>query len=284
MNPNADCRAWGGRLTVDPANENVVYFGSMTKGLYATTNGKDFTKVTSVPVSQAEGYCDDGSGVIGSAGITGIAADKSSGLVSGRTKTIYASSHKNGIYRSTDGGATFSLISGGPNSAVHGQAANGKYYAVGFNGKGSLTTIWRYDGSWTNITPSNWEGVVSGTEVPTLAIDYKNPNTVAVAEHAASLFVSTNNGANWVSESNHTMVAPDMPWLQSEQYLVTSQIAFDGKDANKLWLSLGTGVAYATINPSSIGNVTWTHQSKGMEQLVQNDIVSHRSPQLGRQD
>lgn len=275
MNPNADCRAWGGRLAVDPANENVVYFGSIMKGLYAATDGNTFTKVSSVPVAQTESYCDDGGGTIPSAGITGIAFDKSSGVTNGRTNVVYASSHKNGVYRSTNAGASFARTSGGPTSAIHGQAGNGKYYAVGFNGKGSVTTVWRFDGSsWANVTPGGWEGVVTGTEVSTLNIDNKNPNTVVVADHAGDIYISTNGATSWVGETSHKMVAPDMKWLESEQYLVTSQLAFDGQVANRLWLAIGTGVVYADINPASVGAVTWTHKSKGMEQLVQNDVIS----------
>ncbi len=273
MDPNAECRAWGGRLAIDPINENVVYFGSMTRGLYATTDGTNFAKVTSVPVSQTENYC--GIAGINSAGITGIAFDKASGATGGRTNVIYASSHKNGVYRSANAGASFARTAGGPTSAVHGVAAGGKYYAIAFNGQGALTSVQRFDGStWATITPSGWAGVVSGTEVSSIIVDYNNPTNVALADHGGELYLSTNSGASWVNETSHKMVAPDMPWIASEQYLVVSQMAFDKQVANRLWLAIGTGIVYTDLNMSAPGTVTWTHKSKGMEQLVQNDVIS----------
>ena len=279
MDPNAKCRAWGGRLAIDPNNPNVVYFGSMTHGLYVTTNGNDFSKVTSIPVSQTEEYC--GESGINSAGITAISFDKSSGTSSGKTNTIYLSSHKNGVYRSTNAGASFTQISGGsyggPNSVVHGQAGGGNYFAVGFNGQNAVTTIYKYNGSgWQVITPSGWQGATSETEVSTLAVNPSNPNNILVAEYSGDLYMSTNAGSSWVAESSHKVVAPIMPWIElnGSSWLVTSQIAFDQTTPNRLWLAMGNGVCYTDVNPSNLGNITWTHQSQGMEQLVQNDVIS----------
>lgn len=279
MDPNANCRAWGGRLAIDPNNPNVVYFGSMTHGLYVTTNGNDFSKVTAIPVSQTEGYC--GESGINSAGITAISFDKSSGTSSGKTNTIYVSSHKNGVYRSTNAGVSFTQISGGsyggPNSVVHGHAGGGNYFAIGFNGENALNTIYKYNGTnWQVITPSGWEGITTKTEVATLSINPSNPNTILLAEHSGELYMSTNAGSSWVKETSHILVAPVMPWIElnGSHWLVTSQIAFDQTIPNRLWLALGNGVAYTDVNPSNLGNVTWTHQSQGMEQLVQNDVIS----------
>ncbi len=288
MEPNYNCRAWGDRLAVDPINENVVYWGSITRGLYYTSDGNNFTKVASVPVAQEEwrdaswgrNYLCGGENYVGTPGITAVAFDKSSGSTNGRTNTIYVSSHKNGIYRSTNASNSFSQLAGGPTSAVHGKAIGGKYYVVawlGWNaGTNSYpTSVMRYDGSsWATISPSGWDGVVSGTEVPSLTVDYNNPTNLAVVNHGGDLWVSTNSGSNWASETSHRMLSPDIPWIASEQYLVVSEIAFDKQVANRLWLSMGSGVTYADLNMTNLGQVTWTHKSKGMEQLVQNDIIS----------
>ena len=49
------------------------------------------------------------------AGITGILFDPAvGGVVNGATQTIFASSYGNGVYESTNGGATWKALTGGP--------------------------------------------------------------------------------------------------------------------------------------------------------------------------
>ena len=71
--------------------------------MFVTTDGgSTWQKVSAIPV---------GSG----AGITGILFDPAiGGAVGGVTQTIFASSYGNGVYESTNGGATWTALTGGP--------------------------------------------------------------------------------------------------------------------------------------------------------------------------
>ncbi len=107
MNPNDDFRTWGRRIAVDPANPDVVYFGTAKSGLWVTINGGDaWTKVAGVPAATTD------------AGVA-VAFDRSSGRSGGRTTVIYASSSGNGVYASRDAGATFTAMSGSPLAHEH---------------------------------------------------------------------------------------------------------------------------------------------------------------------
>ena len=93
-NPNDDNRIDGQKMAVDPNNPNIVYVGTQRDGLFVTCDGgTTWPNLTAVPVGHA-----DGNGVF--PGITGIVVDQSSAI-------IYASSYGHGVYKSTNGGDTW---------------------------------------------------------------------------------------------------------------------------------------------------------------------------------
>ena len=80
-----------------------------------------------IPVAQRAGL-----------GITGILFDPAvGGVVNGVTQTIFASSYGNGVYESTNGGSTWTHLTGGPTDVEYAAVSStGVYYAVG-NGNSS---------------------------------------------------------------------------------------------------------------------------------------------------
>ena len=103
---------YGQKMAVDPNNPNVVYVGTPQNGLFVTTDGgASWQSVSAVPVSAK-----DGSGVY--PGITGIEFDPALGVTGGKTNTIFAASYGNGVYESTNGGASWSAI-GGPSNVEY---------------------------------------------------------------------------------------------------------------------------------------------------------------------
>ena len=87
------------------------------------------------------------------AGITGILFDPAiGGVVNGVTQTIFASSYGNGVYESTNGGSTWTALTGGPTDVEYAAVSStGVYYAVG-DGNSSL---WSYaSGTWTELSRS----------------------------------------------------------------------------------------------------------------------------------
>ena len=108
MDANDDYRTWNQKMAIDPANSDVVYVGTPSNGLFVTDDGgASWQSVANVPVSTDP------------AGITGIVFDPESGITGGKTNTIYAVSDGNGVYRSTDAGASWSRLAGGPDSVTN---------------------------------------------------------------------------------------------------------------------------------------------------------------------
>ena len=109
---------------------NIVYVGAPSNGLYVTSNGgSTWSRVSAIPDANGEG-------------VTGILFDPAiGGAVGGVTQTIFASSYGHGVYESTDGGATWRALSGGPTDVEYAAVSStGVYYAVGDGSSG----LWSY--------------------------------------------------------------------------------------------------------------------------------------------
>ena len=102
---NDTYRMNGQKMAIDPNNPNVVYVGTPTNGLFVTTNGGvTWQSVSAVPTSST-------------GGITGILFDPAvGGTTGGNTNTIFASSYGNGVYESTNAGASWTHLTGGPSN------------------------------------------------------------------------------------------------------------------------------------------------------------------------
>ena len=256
MEPNDDYRMYGQKMAVDPANPDVVYAGTQNKGLLRSYDGgASWQAVGSVPVASG-------------AGITGIAFDPSSGTTSGRTNTVYAGAAGNGVWRTTDAGATWAKLSGSPNSIAHAVvASDGVFYATG-TGVGA---VWRLQaGVWTNVRPDGgqyWHSVM---------VDPSNPARIVAGTDGGSLSQSQNRGTSWGGVLwTMSRQATDIPWLAwtKEDYMSNGDMRFDPTTPNKLWFAQGIGVWTTTIATTQ-SSVVWTSQSAGIEQLVANAIAA----------
>jgi hypothetical protein len=267
---NDSYRFYGQKMAVDPNNPNIVYVGTPQNGLFVTTNGgSTWSKVSGVPVSGTTGgqY----------PGITGILFDPAiGGVVGGVTQTLFASSYGNGVYESTNGGTTWTHLSGGPTDVEHAYvAANGAYYAVGDN----ETSLWRYaSGVWTEL-------LTQGQGIGGVAINPNNPNEIVTITPSGNLNVSYNGGSTWSGADWTTdLTAADIPWLAggntnngqptAQIYLTVGSIAFSATTPNELIVTGGTGVWDVNISTTSLtGTVTYSDMSQGIENLVANEIL-----------
>lgn len=213
---NMPGRSMGERLAIDPNKNSILYFGARSgNGLWRSTDyGATWSKVTNFP--NAGTYVENPdyeyqSDIVGLAWIT---FDPSTGSAGQATQTIYVGvADKNeSVYRSTDGGATWSAVPGQPTGYLphHGVLdSNGNLYISYSDGAGPYDgtkgDVWRYNtntGAWTNISP-----VPSGSSdnyygYGGLAVDAQNPGTIMVATlnswwPDAIIFRSTDSGATW---------------------------------------------------------------------------------------
>lgn len=269
-------RMSGQKMAVDPQNADVVYLGTISNGLLATFDG-GVSWQTIAGVQSVAGNPQ---------GISGLVIDSGQGLVAGRSKIVYASGSGQGVYRSTDGGITFTLLPGGPTTKIaHAKLApDGAYYAVSYDQVGGPGRIWRFEaGAWTDLTPDNnsyWSVVT----------DPSNANRLIAVTHGGGISVSENRGASFSGVLNATRTALDVAWLAwtSEGYMSTGDMMLDPKNPKQLWFAEGIGVWMFELPSSPVvpSAVVWASRSAGIEQLVANTIVTppQGHPLLGSWD
>jgi hypothetical protein len=268
-NPNDSFRMYGQKMAVDPNNPNIVYVGTPQNGLWVTMNGgTTWTQVTAVPVS--------GTSSGSYPGITGIMFDPGlGGAVNGVTQTIFASSYGNGVYESTNGGSTWTKLSGGPSDVEFATVgSNGAYYAVGNNNQ----NLWRYyNGAWTELIAGN-----NGQGIQAVAINPNNPNEIVAISGGGYLNVSYNGGTTWSGiDWTISVKSADIPWEASAQlssgngmYLSVGGAAFSETTPNELILSTGTGSFDVMVPTTSLtGTLTYNDMSAGIENLVANEVL-----------
>jgi xyloglucan-specific exo-beta-1,4-glucanase len=217
---NMPGRGMGERLAVDPNRNSVLYFGAPSgQGLWRSTDsGVTWAKVTSFPnagtyiqdPADPNGYLNDIIGVVW------VTFDKRSATPGTTTQTIYAGVADLGtsVYRSTDGGATWSALSGQPTGLMPHKGVldhAGGYLYLAYSNKGGpydgdAGDVWKYNtatGAWTLISPvpstndsDNYYGYAG------LTIDRLNPNTIMVSAYSSwwpdtIFWRSLDGGATW---------------------------------------------------------------------------------------
>lgn len=235
-NSHDDARTSGPRIAVDPADANVVYFGSQRNGLFRSTDGAaTWTQITAVPTPANKGS-------------TVVLIDPNSGATGGRTNTIYACPAGSGVYRSNDGGTTWAGI-GGPMEALHGQIGPDRtlYISTG-------SAIHKYaNGTWTNISP--------GT-VYDVAVDPFNGNRLVAVNRHSETYLSANQGASWTKLPFTVNYGGIAAHAQRTGGVDRLTIQFDTGVQNKLWAAEAYGLW--TLDITS-GTAAWTSVSHGTE-------------------
>ena len=234
-----------------------------------TTNGGSRLgkKVAAIPVGSK-------------AGITGILFDPAiGGVVNGVTQTIFASSYGNGVYESTNGGSTWTHLTGGPTDVEYAAVSStGVYYAVGSGN----TSLWKYaNGTWTELLDNT-------QSIQSVAVDPSNPNEVVAETPGGGIDVSYNRSSTWSGWYNSNPISADIPWEQAANislggaggtYMDAGGLAFNPRVANQIIVSAGTGVWNASVPTSGVpdsGNnfqLNFYDQSVGIENLVANEIL-----------
>jgi xyloglucan-specific exo-beta-1,4-glucanase len=220
---NAEWRCSGEKLAIDPVNSNVVYCGTRKNGLYKTTNaGTLWSKINSFTAVGGTG----GFGAGDEGGVSFVVFDPSSTIsVGGQTvsKNIYVGVIDGGVYRSNNGGVTWSLLSGGFDAntlnPVRALFNNNRLIVTllkdavsdgnaGFNEQND-GAVWQFTpnaanatGVWANKTPGQLNPLVcpfySTYKFNAVAVKPGAPNTVYVACRSITpkkIFYTTNFNA-----------------------------------------------------------------------------------------
>jgi hypothetical protein len=255
-------------VAIDPQNPLICLVGRSSIGLYMTSNGgSTWAHITAVPTSGTI------SGV--NRGRICVCFDRSSSVVSGATQGIYAGSWGNGVYHSTDGGATWASTSC-PTTWIFGMdcSTDGYVYLVPSDSQNNLSghTLYIYNGT-------SWSSVTTGSEGNAMGSAASDPNTtgrlVTLCVDGA-YNVSLNHGSTWSEyrgPGSSSITATDVPWIAktSNTFLDVSRCFFDPSQSNTLIIPMGVGVVY--LNPSNTpASPAFTDFGAGIEQLVALDI------------
>lgn len=171
FDPNTSDKLMESKMAIDPINPDVVYFGVLNDNLYYTVNGG--TSWNTVSTAQV--------GAAGSMGYSAMLFDPSGGTAAGRTKNLFVASHRKGLYRSTDSGATFTLLTGSGGGGTQPQLGD-RVYTDGVTTLGSATHT-----SATAVFTAFDEGhPISGTNIEpgTYIATYTNATTVTLSRNA----------------------------------------------------------------------------------------------------
>jgi xyloglucan-specific exo-beta-1,4-glucanase len=316
---NMPGRAMGERLAVDPNNDNVLYLGAPSgNGLWRSTDaGVTWSKVASFP--NAGNYVQDATDTSGylsdNQGIVWVAFDKSTASRGSTTQGIYVgvADLQNTVYRSTDGGVTWSRVAGQPTGflAHKGIVDSGFLYIATSNKggpyDGSSGDVWKYaiaTGTWTRISPvpstdtSNDYFGYSG-----LAVDAQHPGTLMVTGYSSwwpdtFIWRSTDGGITWKQIWNftsypnrsfsYTLDTSATPWLTlgttNPSPPVTSPklgwmseaLAIDPFNADRMFYGTGATLFGTTnlTNWDAGGTITIKPMVAGLEETAVNALVS----------
>jgi hypothetical protein len=262
MDGNDAWRQSGDKIAVDPLNRDVVFVGTSQDGLWRSTNrGMAWERVASVPAGMNVAMSGDTRGP----GITGLIFHRRGPTAGGRTQVLYASSWGNGIYRSTDGGQTFALVGGtnAPRGAWRNAIANdGTLWVVNDVG------VFKLSGStWTNVSPQSraYDSVV---------VDPTDSARAYVFEQGGTPQRTTTGGREWTRLTLTRTAVGDVPWhaFTEESYMSVGEVVLNPTNTNELFFAQGIGVWRGAISNTAT-NIEWRAESRGIEQLVANDIV-----------
>ena len=285
---NEDGRSTGERLQVDPNKGSILFLGTNHDGLWKSTDSaQTWTKVNAFPANS----------------VTFVLFDKRTGNSQTGTSTFYVgvnSTSGANLYRSTDGGNSWSAMTGQPTGLIPHRAGidgNGTLYLSYSNlpGPSNITNgaVWKYNtgtGVWTHISPvvpgnGGWDNFGYGG----LAVDPLRPGTLMVATYdrwgmGDDIFRSTDGGTTWKALAAKAQLdSTSAPWVHKRNGSMghwMGAIAIDPFNSNYAMYVTGVGLWHSTnLMEADKGlGTTWTFADKGIEETA---VLELASPPVG---
>jgi len=195
-----------------------------------------------------------------------------------------------GIYKSTNGGTTFSLLSGGPDAAINFPlcadiSSTGILYVTyttAWDGGAGLVYKYSTLGIGANITPT----ATNGTGFAGIDVCDTDPNKIITFtwkwgwnnNGAQGISYSENGGTSWNNKSFLLSNFNDTPWWDSNdlQWTYSAGAMFDPNDPKKVWFTHGYGVM--TARDITVANPIYDSPMLGLEELVVLQVFAAPSP------
>jgi photosystem II stability/assembly factor-like uncharacterized protein len=294
MGGNEDGRGLGERLTVDPNDTHILFFGSRHDGLMRSAdNARTWKQVASFPI---------GGG--GRGGLSFVAIDPASGWRGSMSQKIFVGSTDPGdhhLFQSHDAGKTWTAIEGGPASdmlPIQGKLdSRGILYVtysnnIGPNGvtDGAVFSLDTTSGKWTDISPEKGPQRVKGG-YGGLSLDRQHPGILAVATFnrwspTDTIWRTTDDGQTWndiaAKSQRDVSVTPFLYWGKSSARLGwwIAALAIDPFDSNHAVYATGATV-YASNDFSNVSQGEPTHWAPWVKGIEQTAVITVVSPSAG---
>jgi hypothetical protein len=270
--PNEANRMSGRPLAVDPQNPAVVYFGAPDALHWSDNYGTSWTSVSTgtIPApTSGRRMC--------------VAFDPNSSVVSTKKQGIYVFVNGSGLYRSTNGGTSWTAVSGSPTAASHCKVGSNGYVYLAGNGEADTGQFRRWVPSGpTWIAPT-------GINAKSIAISPHNAGHIYLTQGGGGLDVSTDYGVTWSLGGGNTTTnsrsSVNIGWQAwtNENYMTNGDIEFDPL-VNRIWCAEGIGVWYTNSPPTTFtfGNSTsWVECSNGIENMVTSTLTTAPDGKVG---
>lgn len=253
-------RIWNDKIASHPSNSSTWLLGTTADGVYYTT--------------------DHGANIPACNGTIAAPSDyggfKAPYLVDiGPDGTAYIMVQGTGVYSASSVSGTFTLMSGSPTAATA--------MVVDQNG-----TVWICDHS--AIAGESIKKCIGGTWSlqsnqgnrvwHTIAINPANANRIALADKDGQLAYTADAFTNlreiqptYPTDGTPLIGGDDIPWLSAARTF-PSKFMWDGANANRVWQSHGTGIAYSDNPPTNHTPWPWYSETRGVEELVANNGLS----------
>jgi photosystem II stability/assembly factor-like uncharacterized protein len=285
MGGNEDGRGLGERLAIDPKRTSTLLFGSRHDGLWRSDDkGRSWHKVESFPWRGLGPPADWHS----HGGVSFV-------LFDARSRSVFAGvadPTEQHLFRSHDGGQTWSPVAGGPGAnmlpvkaAIDAKGILYVDYCTGIGPNGIEDgAVWKLDtgtGKWTDITPVS-RGEAEGGYMG-LSLDPSRSGRLAVStvnrwEHGDTLWLSNDYGRSWTSlKERSTRDVSATPFLNFGKLEAPfghwiSGLAFDPFDSGTLAYTTGASV-YRTSDALK-SKLQWKPWVAGIEQTVPLNLAS----------
>lgn len=277
----------GERLAVDPNNGNILFCGSRENGLFKSTNaGASWTSVGALGVTTTP----NGNGV-------NMIVYDPAGTAGSATQTFYVGVSRTGtnLYKTTNGGASFTAVAGAPTGLLPQRAvlaSDKTLYVVYADNDGPWNIgsgqVWKCNtttNTWTNITPTGFTTGFGG-----ISVDPSDPNRIIAstvnaywAQYVSGgntvwgdrFLISTNGGTSWrdlVGAAGITLNSNGVTWIGGHSIHWAGCIEFNPFNTAQAHVISGNGVF--TCDNVNLTNTTWKFNSIGLEETVPLDIAS----------
>lgn len=263
-------------LARDPQNTQRLWAASFGSGVYRTTDGgttwtgsrtgllNTFTRCIAVNAHHPDSlFCGTNDGIYGSidGGVTWVellATPVSVRAITWhpvKTAIAYAGTYGNGIYKTTNGGVSWSSVNSGlVNTDVRAIALQPAKPDTMFCGTGTLGGLHQsFNGglTWKQVA----DPVANANAIDAVQYDQATQTTIYAAKVDRGVIQSTNGGVTWVT------LNAGLPTLQCRALSVVDTLRYVGTDS-------------AGVFVSGVKNTTWRAASGGLTNLSVQALLS----------